>query len=227
MDPSGFIFLFFMAFLLIIFLGVVNYRKQLTRMRVARRFARRWGLRYTRRDLSWITRYEPGFKTLRKGTNRYVFNLMRGEYEGRPLAVFDHHYEVKSKNSSSSYRRTMVLVRLDVDLGEIEMRPEGWGDRIAGAFGFDDIDFESAEFSRRYYVQASEKTLAYQVFHPKMIEFLLGLRDIRLATYGRHILTWRKRSSQLSMLETRDLIEDTYGILDRIPRYLEKDRSAP
>ena len=171
-------------------------------------------------------KYEPGFKTLRQGSNRYAFNLLRGEHEGRRIAIFDHHYEVKSKDSSTSYRRTMLLVRLDVDLGVIEVRPEHWGDKVSAAFGFDDIDFESAEFSRRYHVQAEDKKLAYELFHPKMIEYLLRRKKIRLATYGRHMLTWRRRSGQLTMLQMRRLIEDTYDILDLIPRYMLKDRSA-
>jgi hypothetical protein len=191
-----------------------------------RRFARKWNLRYTDKDRAFAKRYEPGFKTLRQGTNRYAYNLMTGEYDGRHVAVFDHHYEVKSKDSTSTYRRTMLLVRLDVDLGVIEMRPENWGDKLSSAFGFGDIDFESAAFSSRYHVAAENKKLAYDLFHPRMIEFLLKRTDIRLATFGRHMLTWRKRSGQLSLRQIRVLIEDTYAILDRIPRFLTKDRSV-
>ena len=224
--PLPFIVIFVLMFVMVIVGGIYAYRRHKERMAALRRFGRKWGLRYTERDKVFAKKYEVGFKTLRQGSNRYAFNLLEGEYDGRKLAVFDHHYEVKSKDSSTSYRRTMLLVRLDVYLGEIEVRPEGWGDKLAGAFGFDDIDFESAEFSRLYHVKASEKKLAYQLFHPKMIEYLLRRKKIRLATYGRHILTWRKRSGQLTMLQMRKLIEDTYGILDLIPRYMLKDRSA-
>ena len=35
-------------------------------------------------------------------------------------------------------------------------RREGMFDKIAGAFGFDDIDYESAEFSRRFQVKSAD-----------------------------------------------------------------------
>ena len=38
---------------------------------------------------------------------------------------------------------------------------------------FDDIDFESDEFSRKFYVQSSDRKFAYDVLHPRMMEFLL------------------------------------------------------
>ncbi len=218
--------LFALAIGVVVAIAIHQHKLEQERMAAMRRFARMWRLRYKVRDRAFAKQYEPGFKTLRRGTNRYAFNLLRGEHEGRQLAIFDHHYEVKTKDSTSHYHRTMLLMRLDVDLGKIELRPENWGDKVSSAFGFDDIDFESAEFSRRYYVQAGDKRLAYALFHPKMIEYLLRRGKIRLATYGPDILLWRKQHEQLTMLEMRKLIEDTYDILDLVPRYMLKDRSA-
>jgi len=54
------------------------------------------------------------------------------------------------------------------------IRPEGVWDKLAAAFGFDDIDFESAEFSRKFLVKAGDKRFAYDVLHPRMMEFLLA-----------------------------------------------------
>ena len=55
-------------------------------------------------------------------------------------------------------------------LGPDNEPDQGW---CAGAFGFDDIDFESAEFSKRFYVKSPDKRFAYDVVHPRMMEFLL------------------------------------------------------
>lgn len=41
-------------------------------------------------------------------------------------------------------------------------------------FGFDDIDFESVEFSRKFFVKSPDKRFAYDVIHPAMMEFLLA-----------------------------------------------------
>ena len=48
----------------------------------------------------------------------------------------------------------------------------------------------------------------------------------RLATYGQHLLAWRKRSGRLGLPRIRALIENVYDILDRVPRYVRKDRSV-
>lgn len=53
------------------------------------------------------------------------------------------------------------------------LRKENTGDKIIGGIGFDDIDFESEEFSRKFWVKSDEKKYAYDVIHPGMMEFLL------------------------------------------------------
>lgn len=53
------------------------------------------------------------------------------------------------------------------------IRPEGIFDKVAGTFGFDDVDFDSAEFSRRFYMTSSDKRFAYDLLYPQMMGFLL------------------------------------------------------
>jgi len=57
---------------------------------------------------------------------------------------------------------------------DLLIRREGVFDRLAGVLGFDDIDFESEEFSRAFYVKSSDKKFAYDVVHPRMMEWLLA-----------------------------------------------------
>ena len=54
------------------------------------------------------------------------------------------------------------------------IRGEGLFDKLRGALGFDDIDFESEEFSRRFYVVSTDKKFAYDVVHPRMMEWLMA-----------------------------------------------------
>jgi hypothetical protein len=57
---------------------------------------------------------------------------------------------------------------------ELAIRREGVADKVAGAIGFSDINFESAEFSRKFYVRCRDKRFAYDVLHPRMMELLLA-----------------------------------------------------
>ena len=56
---------------------------------------------------------------------------------------------------------------------DVLLRREGLFDRMAGALGFDDIDFESVEFSRRFHVKSSDKRFAYDLIDAGMMQFLL------------------------------------------------------
>lgn len=195
------------------------------RRKLMRAFGRRLGLCYTARDADFSRRNRARFATLRQGMDRYAYNLLQGEHQGREIAIFDHHHTTSDGKHTHHHHRSMVLVRLAVDLGRIEMRPEHIGDKLASTFGFDDIDFESAEFSDRYHIKADDKKLAYAVFHPRMIEYLMQRRDIKLATAG-DLLLARRADKELNPRELESLLDDALGFLERLPRFVRKDRGV-
>jgi len=173
--------------------------------------------------------FECAFPTLRTGSRRYAFNVIAAEWQGTPVRIFDHHYETysHSKNGRQTHHhyRTFALIEHDVDLGQLDVRPEGMFDKMKAAFGFDDIDFESDEFSRKWHVGAQDRKFAYDLFHPKMIEYFLTLSGFKLSTNG----TWglyRIGSGRMSHEEILRTLAAVHGMVDRIPRYLKKDRTA-
>ena len=50
--------------------------------------------------------------------------------------------------------------------------------RLAEALGESHIAFESVDFSRAFCVRSSNKKFAYDVCHPKMMEYLLANQDL-------------------------------------------------
>lgn len=122
------------------------------------------------------------FEIFRRGHSRAASNTLRGRLElfGRPCPVRagDFRYKVTrstgKSTSTTTYRFSYLIVHPPWDTPPLLIRPEGVFDKLAGMFGFDDIDFESAEFSRRFYVKSSDKRFAYDVLHPRMMEFLLA-----------------------------------------------------
>lgn len=122
------------------------------------------------------------FEIFRRGHGRAAYNTLHGELEIEgsvwPVKMGDFIYKVTRRSGKSSstrtYRFSYLILQLPYSGGpELLIRPEGVLDRLAGAFGFDDIDFESAEFSRRFYVSSSDKRVAYDIVHTGMMEFLL------------------------------------------------------
>ena len=109
------------------------------------------------------------FATLTQGSNRYAFNILAGRHRDHPVVLFDFHHETYSTDSKGNrqthhHHRSFVTIEHDVDLGALEARPEHFFDKVKGFFGFDDIDFESAEFSKAYFVKAKDRKLAYDLF---------------------------------------------------------------
>ena len=122
------------------------------------------------------------FSHFRQGYDRYAYNQMEGALPIDGLRCLvqmgDFHYKKKSQNGKSSstrtYRFSYLIVRLPyANLPSLTIRRESFFDRMAAFMGFDDIDFESAEFSNRFHVKSSDKRFAYDVIHPHMMEYLM------------------------------------------------------
>jgi len=122
------------------------------------------------------------FEIFRRGHSRYAYNTLEGavaiDGEQCRIKMGDFHYRVTSGSGKSRSTRTYEFSYSIVELPYVRqpdlfIRREGIFDSLAGAFGFDDIDFESAEFSKQFHVTSSDKRFAYDVVHPKMIEFLM------------------------------------------------------
>ena len=121
------------------------------------------------------------FEIFRRGHSRVAKNTLTGTVElferSCRLVMGDFRYKVTSgsgKNRrTTTYNFSYLIVHPPWHTPPLLIRPEGVWDKLKGAFGFDDIDFESDEFSRKFYVQSSDRKFAYDVLHPRMMEFLL------------------------------------------------------
>ncbi len=122
------------------------------------------------------------FEIFRRGHGRAAYNTLIGDLKvnGRSCLVKmgDFTYKVTThtgkSTSTTTYRFSYVILHLPfANVPDLLIRREGMFDKLAGAFGFDDIDFESAEFSRKFHVKSPDKKFAYDVIHARMMEFLL------------------------------------------------------
>lgn len=122
------------------------------------------------------------FEIFRRGHSRVARNTLTGEMDvaGQRCRakMGDFRYKVTrhsgKSTSTQAYSFSYLIVHLPwADVPDLLVRREGMFDKIAGVLGFDDIDFESAEFSRRFLVKSPDKRFAYDIIHPRMMEFLL------------------------------------------------------
>ncbi len=166
----------------------------------------------------------PEFKALRSGEkNRYAHNIMHGQRDGsgqRRVVCFDYHYQTSSTNNkghstTQTYRFSGVIIETALPLRALRVQPENFFDKVGEFFGFDDIDFESAAFSRAFKVVSPDRRWAYDVIHPAMMEFMLARQGYTLQTgSGNMIVTDGRRWNADEFTAALHYAE---GFLDRIP----------
>lgn len=122
---------------------------------------------------------------LRQGSNQYAYNILSGAYQGHDVAAFDFHYETYSRDKDGRrqthhHHFSFFVLTLPKYFPELTIAREGFFSKIAQAVGYDDIDFESHEFSKRFVVRSKDKKFAYDFCNAQMIDHLLGHSDINL-----------------------------------------------
>ncbi len=217
----------FVAFVVVMLVIAAYQRKK--RREAMSAWAREHGLSYSpARDPSFDTRYAH-FDCLRRGSNRYAFNIIEGLWDGRPLVAFDYHYETHSRDSKGR-RRTQhhhfsaVVLEARVPLQPLVIRAENIFDKVSSFFGYDDIDFESAEFSRRFCVKADDRRWAYDVLHARAIEFLLASPRFSIEFDPQRVIAWRSGRFNVADLYAAAGVVD--GLLDRLPDYVKQQQLA-
>ncbi len=159
---------------------------------------------------------------LDQGSNRYAHNLLRGTWQGHEVMAFDYHYETyshgKRGRQTHHHHLSVLTLILPRSFPELLVSPEGFFSKIAQAFGYDDIDFESAEFSRAFCVRGRDKKFAYDVCHPQMMAYLLAHPDLALEIDGNVLAL--VLASRLDAPEIESRLAQLVELRTLIPGYL-------
>ncbi len=164
--------------------------------------------------------YFSNFKCLQRGLNRFSCNRMEGDWGGLPIKAFDYHYAAGAGEDRIDYDFSAVIITSAVSLKPLYICREGFLDKLTELIGFGDIDFESAEFSRKFRVKSPDKRWAYDVIHQRTMEHLLSGPDVGVQLDFMYIIAWGRR--RFSPDEFEAAAELAHGILDRLPEYLVK-----
>lgn len=212
--------------ILIVAIGIVGHLMALKRRKELMAWAHAHGLRFTPgRDASVDERF-PGFACLRRGSNRFAFNISEGNIDNRHIRAFDYHYETHSTDSKGRRKThhhyfSAVIINTSLLLKPLFIRPENMFDKLTEFFGFDDIDFESAEFSRAFFVKSPDRRWAYDVIQQATMEFLLSSPRYTIEFDRSYILACR--SSRFTPVEFDAALDVAIGIVDRFPSSLVKE----
>ena len=216
----GIIILMVGVFIALAIAGAAAARKRREELAI---LAARLGLNYrANNDYSLADRF--GFlDALAAGSNRYAYNIFSGIHQQQEVLVFDYHYETHSTDSKGRrqthhHHFSFFILMLPQSFPELRITREGFLSKIAQAFGYDDIDLESAEFSRAFCVRSKNKKFAYDVCHVQMMEYLLANRDLSIEIEDCALaLAFGQR---LSASEIEANLGRLLEIRSRLPEYL-------
>ena len=210
----------------IILVGVLAYLGHLQAKKRREAFqllAQQWGFRfYPEKDSGFASRYSF-LDHMDDGHRRYAYNRLSGNVEGAEVNVFDYHYETYSQDSkgrrtTNHHHFSIFTMDLSQRFPELNIEREGFFSKIGQALGFDDIDFESLEFSKRYKVKSRDKKFAYDFCNAQMIDYLLRQRDLIIEVDGATLaLTFR---GKLAIERIRPNFERLQAIRSFMPNYL-------
>ncbi len=117
---------------------------------------------------------------LRRGGISYAYNVFYGYHLGFPVTVFDYTFAAGQYN----YYWSAFVLEMKTNFPDMIISHEKMESRFAEELGLSHITFESAEFSHAFRVRSADKKFAFDVCHPKVMEYLLANQDLTIEIRG-------------------------------------------
>ncbi len=207
-----------LAAALIVF-GILKARQ---RREAMARLAKELGFEYYPDDPWNLEDKYAMFELFGRGHSRGASNVICGEMDGRAVVAFDYRYTTGSGKNKSTHSYQALVMGLPIVAAGLRMRSESLFDRVASWVGYDDIDFESDEFSRRYHVACDDRRFAYDILHARLIDHLLGCGSVpNLEMQGPLMVLFE---SQGDAANVRRLLAIGREIVASIPDYVRSAR---
>ncbi|MFT5232572.1 MAG: hypothetical protein ACI9UK_001699 [Candidatus Krumholzibacteriia bacterium] len=129
----------------------------------------------------------PFLKLFDQGQSRKSSNVIDGDLAGLPLVLMDYQFVTGSGKSRTTHHRGLVILKLPHPVIPMSIRRENVFDKVGEFLGGGDIDFESAEFSRKFHVTSSDRKWAYDVIHTRTMDYLLSAPSHNVCFGGHEI----------------------------------------
>ena len=218
----------FVFVLALMIYGVIRSRD--TRRNDLSALASRLGFKFrAAADTSFSDRY-PGVSLFTRGSSRRAANLLTGFMtvgdRRVPVLAGDYSYVTTSgrgkRRRERTHRFAVVMAHLPFKgLPEFIIRDETVLDRIVAAVGFDDIDYESEEFSRRFHVKSTDRRFAFDLVGPDMVDYMLASETPDMEIEGSIVCTQYR--GVLDVDEVEGALEWMRGFLVRWPDHLVRN----
>jgi len=185
--------------------------------------SRRLGLNFSAGENYGLADRFEFLNQLAQGENRYARNVLSGTYQQNQVLAFDYHYETHSTDSKGNRTTqhhwfSFFILTLPMVFPDLTIRRENFLTKVAEVFGYQDIKFESAEFSKTFCVRSPDKKFAYDVCNAKMMEYLLANRDLSIEIENQVLALAFDRCLSVEQIEAN--LQRLIEIRSRLPEYL-------
>jgi hypothetical protein len=216
------IILFVLGFLVVAYL---SYRAGKKRQEALFQLAQSLGLDFNVGDPFNLPGRLGNISAFSRGHSQEASNVLYGVYGSREVVAFDYEYVTGSGKNRTTHHFSACVHSLECAFPRLMIRPEGFFDKVADVIGFEDIDFESEEFSRKFRVTSDNRKFAYDVCHPQMMEWLLANRGWHVEFAGGCSVLMT--DSRWSLEEFRAALDFTVKFFEMIPEFVWKQYQAP
>ncbi len=202
-----------LAAVLVAAVFLAQRRSDRERAEAMRRFALARGFEYREKPET----PPPDTHLFKRGSGRRARNGLSRADAGGGLALFDWRFAEHHGNHSHVENRTVAVFRRPGRaVPEFELRPENVLHKVAGLFGWKDIDFDSRpEFSSRFVLRGPDERAIRQHFGPALLAFLEKNPGWHVETKGDAIVVYRE-GKRPSMDDLPAFVEDATRIADAV-----------
>ena len=165
------------------------------------------------------------FPLFSNGSSRRILPAMVGsDSAGSNWFLFDYQYTVSSGKSSHTHHFSVVVVQAKLAFPTMSLAPENVGFSVGKFFGMRELQVESEEFNKRYFIKTADEKMSLDLLHPVAIEALLKQPPYEWQMAGPFVMI--HLDHHISGSEYEGLMSCVQEFLNQVPTYYRQDYGA-
>ncbi|MGH3647041.1 MAG: hypothetical protein ACRDTM_07685 [Micromonosporaceae bacterium] len=159
-----------------------------------------------------------------RGSSRRALHVLSGVHRGREIVAFEYKFTVSNgDNNSTTYTYLVVATPTPAPRPHLQVGLEGAGSKLLSVFGARDLQLESEEFNRVFRISTGNDRFAYDVLHPRMMEWLLADQRSRLVPFrfeASDLVCWSR--TEMNPQQAVWMADYLMDLAERVPAYVWK-----
>jgi hypothetical protein len=133
------------------------------------------------------------FHLFSQGYGRRISNVLQGKFNLVPVTVMDYKYTTGGGKSSHTWTQTVLVFESDkLQLPRFMLRPENLFDKIGSAFGYKDINFDTAPvFSKKYLLRGENEAAVRNTFNAGILQYYEQHTGLSTEDDGKKLIFYR------------------------------------